>query len=103
MHVGEPQARLVPPAASSIRTVSLLGATGSVGTSTIDLLKRGNGRYQVEAGAANSNAAQLAQLSRELGARFAVVADPKAYPELKAALAGSGIEAGSGEAALIEA
>src|SRR6188474_2798732 len=88
MDVGESQARLVPQAASPIRTVSLLGATGSVGTSTIDLLKRGNGRYQVEAVTANRNAAQLAQLARELGARFAVVADPKAYPELKAALAG---------------
>jgi 1-deoxy-D-xylulose-5-phosphate reductoisomerase len=52
---------------------------------------------------ANRSAAQLAQVARELGARFAVVADPKAYPELQAALAGSGIEAGSGEAALIEA
>jgi 1-deoxy-D-xylulose-5-phosphate reductoisomerase len=83
--------------------VSLLGATGSVGTSTIDLLKRGNGRYQVEAVTANRNAAQLAQLARDLGARFAAVADPKAYPELKTALAGSGIEAASGEAALIEA
>jgi 1-deoxy-D-xylulose-5-phosphate reductoisomerase len=93
----------VPPAAGSIRTVSLLGATGSVGTSTIDLLKRGNGRYQVEAVTANRNAAQLAQLARDLGARFAAVADPKAYPELKTALAGSGIEAASGEAALIEA
>jgi 1-deoxy-D-xylulose-5-phosphate reductoisomerase len=103
MDVGETQARLVPPAAGSIRTVSLLGATGSVGTSTIDLLKRGNGRYQVEAVTANRNAAQLAQLARDLGARFAAVADPKAYPELKTALAGSGIEAASGEAALIEA
>ena len=56
MDVGESQARLVPQAASPIRTVSLLGATGSVGTSTIDLLKRGNGRYQVEAVTANRNA-----------------------------------------------
>src|SRR5262245_9480 len=40
---------------------------------------------------------------RELGARFAVVGDPAAYDELKAALAGSGIEAGGGESALIEA
>src|SRR5262245_30747835 len=103
MDVDETQARLVPPAASSTRTVSLLGATGSVGTSTIDLLKRGNGRYQVEAVTANRNAVQLAQLARELGAHFAAVADPKAYPELKAALAGTGIEAASGEAALIEA
>jgi 1-deoxy-D-xylulose-5-phosphate reductoisomerase len=103
MDVGESQARLVPQAASPIRTVSLLGATGSVGTSTIDLLKRGNGRYQVEAVTANRNATQLAQIARELRARFAAVADPEAYLELKDALSGSGIEAASGEAALVEA
>jgi 1-deoxy-D-xylulose-5-phosphate reductoisomerase len=89
-----------PPA---IRTVTVLGATGSVGTSTVDLLKRGNGQYQVEAVTAHRNAAQLAQIARDLCARVAVVADPSAYAELKAALAGSGIEAASGEAAVIEA
>jgi 1-deoxy-D-xylulose-5-phosphate reductoisomerase len=92
-----------PAARSAVRSVTLLGATGSVGTSTVDLLKRGNGRYRVEAVTARRNAAQLAQLARELGARFAAVADPAAYAELKDALAGSGIEAGSGQAALIEA
>jgi 1-deoxy-D-xylulose-5-phosphate reductoisomerase len=89
-----------PPA---IRTVTVLGATGSVGTSTVDLLKRGNGQYRVEAVTAHRNAAQLAQIARDLCARVAVVADPSAYAELKAALAGSGIEAASGEAAVIEA
>jgi 1-deoxy-D-xylulose-5-phosphate reductoisomerase len=83
--------------------VTVLGATGSVGTSTVDLLKRGNGQYQVEAVTAHRNAAQLAQIARDLCARVAVVADPSAYAELKAALAGSGIEAASGEAAVIEA
>jgi 1-deoxy-D-xylulose-5-phosphate reductoisomerase len=87
----------------AIRTVTVLGATGSVGTSTVDLLKRGNGRYRVEAVTAYRNAAQLAQIARDLKARVAVVADPSAYAELKAALAGSGIEAASGEAAVVEA
>jgi 1-deoxy-D-xylulose-5-phosphate reductoisomerase len=88
---------------SAIRSVTLLGATGSIGSSTIDLLKRGNGRYRVEAVTARGNAAALAQLARELGARFAAVADPNAYRELKDALAGTGIEAAGGEQALIEA
>jgi 1-deoxy-D-xylulose-5-phosphate reductoisomerase len=96
------QPRAERPAAA-IRTVTVLGATGSVGLSTVDLLKRGNGRYRVEAVTANKNAAELAGIARELNARIAVVADPSAYGELKAALAGSGIEAASGEAALIEA
>src|SRR6185312_7797249 len=90
-------------AASSERSVTLLGATGSIGASTIDLIKREHGRYRVEAVSANTNAAALAALAREVGARFAAVGDPAAYRDLKDALAGSGIEAGAGESALIEA
>jgi 1-deoxy-D-xylulose-5-phosphate reductoisomerase len=85
------------------RSVTVLGATGSIGASTIDLIKRGAGRFRVEALSANRNVAALARLARELGARYAAVADAAAYRDLKAALAGSGIEAGGGEAALIEA
>ncbi len=86
-----------------VRSVTLLGATGSIGSSTIDLIKRNRGRYRVEAVSAHRNAAALAKLARELNARFAVVSDPAAFKELKDALAGSGIEAGAGETALIEA
>jgi 1-deoxy-D-xylulose-5-phosphate reductoisomerase len=93
----------LPRAGSAPRSVTLLGATGSVGSSTVDLLKRERGRYRVEAVTANRNAAALARLARELGARFAAVADPAAYRDLKAALAGSGIETGCGEAAVVEA
>jgi len=85
------------------RTVTLLGATGSIGASTIDLLKRDRERYRVEALTAHRSAAALAALAREVGARFAAVGDPAAYRELKDALAGTGIAAGAGESALIEA
>ena len=85
------------------RTVTLLGATGSVGSSTIDLLRRDPGRYHVEALTARRNGAALARLACELGARFAAIADPDAYGELKAGLSGSRIEAGAGPAALVEA
>jgi 1-deoxy-D-xylulose-5-phosphate reductoisomerase len=85
------------------RSISILGATGSIGASTIDLIKRERSRYRVEALSANTNASALAALARELNARFAAIADPKAYDELKAALAGSGIAAGAGESALVEA
>src|SRR5436190_15603581 len=85
------------------RTVTLLGATGSVGASTIDLLKRQRERFRVEAVSANKNAAALAALARELGARFAAIGDPDAYGELKEALSGTGIEAGAGESGLVEA
>jgi 1-deoxy-D-xylulose-5-phosphate reductoisomerase len=85
------------------RSVTLLGATGSIGASTIDLLKRERERYRVEAVTANKSAAALAALARELGARFAAIGDPAAYGDLKAALSGTGIAVGAGESALIEA
>ena len=85
------------------RTVTLLGATGSIGSSTADLLRRDAARYQVEAVTAHREAGALARLARELNARFAVVADPAAYGELKAELSGSGIAAAAGAAAVVEA
>src|SRR5258705_2704794 len=85
------------------RTVTLLGATGSIGASTIDLLKRERERFRVEAVSANKSAAALAALARELGARFAAIGDPAAYGELKSALSGTGIKAAAGESGLLEA
>ena len=63
-------------AASAVRTVTVLGATGSIGDSTMDLLRASRDRYQVEALTANTNVEGLAKLAREFGARFAAVADP---------------------------
>ena len=85
------------------RRITILGATGSIGTSTIDLVKRERARYRVEAISAGRNVAALAKLARELSARVAVIADPGAYRDLKDALAGTGTEAAAGENALIEA
>jgi len=92
-----------PAARPAPRTVTILGATGSIGASTIDLIRRERGRYRIEALTAKSNAAALAALARDLGARFAAVAEPAAYRELKDALAGSGVEAAAGEDAIVEA
>src|SRR3984885_2723420 len=89
--------------ASVPRTVTLLGATGSIGSSTADLLRRDLARYRIEAVTAHRDAAALARLARELNARFAAVADETAYGELKSALSGSGIEAAAGPEALVEA
>lgn len=90
-------------AASSVQSVSLLGATGSIGSSTVDLLQREPLRYRIEAVSAHRNAAALAELARSLNARFAAIGDPAHYGALKEALSGTGIEAGAGESALIEA
>ena len=91
------------PAQAGVRTVTVLGATGSIGDSTMDLLRSARGRYRVEALTANSNAKMLAKLAREFDARFVAVADTSCFGELKDALAGSGIECGVGESAIIEA
>jgi len=88
---------------TDVRTVTVLGATGSIGDSTMDLLRGARARYQVEALTANSNVEALANLAKEFGARFAAIADPARLGELKAALAGTRTECGAGESAVIEA
>src|SRR6478672_7664910 len=87
---------------TGVRGITILGATGSIGASTVDLLKREPERYRVESISARRNAAALGKIAREVGARHAVVADPAAYRDLKSALSGSRIEAAAGEEALIE-
>lgn len=85
------------------RTVTLLGATGSIGRSTIDLLLQAPDRYRVEAVASGNDAGALADVARTLGAKIAIVANPKSYKDLQEALAGSGIEVAAGEEAMCEA
>jgi 1-deoxy-D-xylulose-5-phosphate reductoisomerase len=105
---GEPMS-VVPfgQAASGSRadelSITLLGATGSIGSSTLDLVRKNRGRFRVEAVTAQRSAAALAQLAREVGARLAVVGDHGCYGELKDALANSGIEAAAGEDAVVDA
>ncbi|MFM2371459.1 MAG: hypothetical protein RIS85_1181 [Pseudomonadota bacterium] len=86
-----------------IRTISVLGATGSIGASTLDLVRRQPDKWRVLALTANGNAVELAALAREFSAQVAVVADDAALPALREALAGTGIEAAAGQAALVEA
>jgi 1-deoxy-D-xylulose-5-phosphate reductoisomerase len=88
---------------TEVRSITILGATGSIGASTVDLLKREPDRYRVESISARRNGAALGKIAREVGARHAVVADPGAYRDLKAALSGSTVEAAAGEDALTEA
>src|SRR3954452_7977263 len=82
-------------AASAVRTVTVLGATGSIGDSTMDLLRASPERYQVEALTGHTNVQGLAKLAKEFGARFAAVADPARLAELKDALAGTRTECGA--------
>jgi 1-deoxy-D-xylulose-5-phosphate reductoisomerase len=85
------------------RVVTVLGATGSIGDSTLDLVRRGGSKYRVEAITAHRNVESLARLAREFNVRFAAIADAGRLDELRSALAGTGIASGAGESAVIEA
>ena len=86
-----------------IRRVSVLGATGSVGASTLDLIGRDPERFPVEALTAGSNVQRLIELAKLHRPRFAAIADDRHFQALKDGLAGTGIECGAGESAVIEA
>jgi 1-deoxy-D-xylulose-5-phosphate reductoisomerase len=88
---------------SESRRISILGATGSVGTQTLSLVEENRDKWDVEALTANRDVEALARLARRVDAKLAVVADPKSYGALKEALAGSGIGAAAGPEAVSEA
>ncbi|HTV34678.1 MAG TPA: 1-deoxy-D-xylulose-5-phosphate reductoisomerase [Methylocella sp.] len=86
-----------------VRSVVILGATGSIGRSTAEIIVGASGAFRVEAVAGGRDPLALAECAASLGAKFAALADPAGYADLKTALAGSGIEPAAGEAAVVEA
>lgn len=87
----------------SPRKVTILGATGSVGVSTLELLRLSGAQAEIVALTAGHKAAELADAALKWRPQLAVVARESAYPELKARLAGSGIEVAAGQAAVCDA
>jgi 1-deoxy-D-xylulose-5-phosphate reductoisomerase len=85
------------------RRITILGATGSIGRSTVDLIEREPERFPVEALTAQSNVALLAEQALKLKARLAVIGDEALLPDLRQRLAGSGIECAAGTGAIVEA
>ena len=85
------------------RRIAILGATGSIGKSTLDLIERSPERFEVVAVTAATNSEALADIARRTGARLAVVADDARLSDLEERLAGTGCRAAAGEAALVEA
>jgi len=85
--------------------LTVLGATGSIGTNTLDVIRQlgGRDRFEILALTGAGNVALLAEQARELGVKLAVTADDEKYAELKDALAGSGIAVASGKSGLQEA
>ena len=85
------------------RKIAILGATGSVGRSTLDLVERSPVRFEVTALTAAVNVEALADAARRTGAELAVIADETRYAELKELLAGTRCRAAAGESGLVEA
>lgn len=86
-----------------MKSVSILGATGSIGTSTLDLIERDRQAFRVVALTAQRDVAGLADAARRTGAEIAVIGDPLLYEALKDALSGSGTEVAAGDESVVEA
>jgi 1-deoxy-D-xylulose-5-phosphate reductoisomerase len=83
--------------------ITILGSTGSIGVSTLDVIEQLGEDYAVDALTGHGNIALLAQQARDARARLAVTADESLYLDLKEALAGSGIAVAAGKSGLAEA
>ena len=93
----------LPLATNVRRSVTVLGSTGSIGVSTLDLIERQPERFDLVALTAYKNVDRLIEQARRLRPQFAVIGDMLLYDELKAGLEGTGIEIGAGRDAVIEA
>ena len=85
------------------RSVTILGATGSIGTSTLDLIEREPDRFEIIAVTAHSDVSKLAEIARRTRARLAAIADERRLPELRDALRDTNIGVSGGHAAVLEA
>ncbi|WAC24802.1 1-deoxy-D-xylulose-5-phosphate reductoisomerase [Blastomonas sp. SL216] len=94
---------IVPPPSAQPRSISIFGATGSVGTSTLDLIRFNPSAYRIVALTAHSDAEGLAKLAREFSAEVAVIGDPAQHQKLADALEGTSTQAWSGPEALLDA
>ena len=86
-----------------MRTITILGATGSIGTSTLDLVERAPDRFRIRALTANTDVAGLAAAAIRTRAELAVIADERCLDALRSALAGTGVDTAAGRNAVIEA
>ena len=97
------QSDIVLPKSNSVRKLVILGATGSIGKSTADLICANPDGFEVVAIVGGRDVTALAHMARQLRAGFAVIADPSGYHELAEQLAGTHIKIGAGPAAVLEA
>jgi 1-deoxy-D-xylulose-5-phosphate reductoisomerase len=86
-----------------VKRITILGATGSIGDSALDLIEGAPDHFSIEAVTAASNVTKLAEIALRTNASLAVIADEAKFEDLRAALEGSGCEARAGADALVEA
>lgn len=86
-----------------MKSVSILGSTGSVGTSTLDVIAANPGQYRIKSLTAGNNVELLACQAKQVGAERAVIADEELYSQLKDLLAGTHIEVAAGRQAVLDA
>jgi len=98
-----PMTAATAEARTARKRLTILGATGSIGVSTLDVVRHHPDRFEVEALVGNRNIAGLAAAARETGAKLAVTADPDGFGELKERLSGTNIACAAGPGAVIEA
>ena len=84
------------------RSLTIFGATGSVGESTLNLVRECNGRFRLKGLTANSNHQELSRLALEFKPELVVIADDAYYQPLADSLTGTGIEVRAGRQALVE-
>ena len=99
----QPQPQRQQPQSQSPRRVSVLGATGSIGQTTLELMASQPEAFEVVAVTAHRQVFKLAALARAFGVRYAAIGEESLLPELRGLLAGSGIACGGGAAAMSEA
>lgn len=85
------------------KRITILGASGTIGQNTLDLIGRNPEKFDVIALTGNNNIERLSQQARAVNANYVAVADPAKYQSLKSALAGTDINCGAGPSAIIEA
>ncbi|MEM6901712.1 MAG: hypothetical protein AAF556_00555, partial [Pseudomonadota bacterium] len=94
---------MLQTADSKTKTVTLLGATGSIGCSTLDIISHHPDQFRIAAMTANRNAERIIEQARQFQPSFLAIADPETGAKVGDALADTPIEVASGPAALIEA
>lgn len=83
-----------------MRCIAILGSTGSIGTQTLDIVRRFPDRFKISALTAATNWELLASQALEFRPRLVVISRPEYFSRLEMALKGSGVEVATGQQAL---